>query len=75
MEPDFVAQSAEPMTLDERRAWFRNRYVEFREKGASWIQQAVDPSFDPMAVLAEGWLVRPKVQPEPHFQMTYEDEW
>ena len=74
MTPDFIAQSAEPMTPDERRAWFRDRYVEFRQKGATWMQQAVEPSNDPMIVLAEGWRVRPKVQPEPHFQMTYAPE-
>ena len=40
--PDFVAQNGEPMTGDERMAWFRARYEEFREKGATWGQMAVE---------------------------------
>ena len=70
-DPDFVAQTAEPMTADERREWFKVHYAEFREKGATWGQMAVDDTYDPMILLCEGWIVRPNVQPEPHFQMTY----
>ena len=69
--PDFVAQSAELMTKDERHNWFQTRAREMREKKATWLQMSVDPERDPMTTLIEGWLVRPHVQPEPHFQMTY----
>ena len=69
-DPDFVAQTAEPMTGDERRAWFQERAREFRDSGAAWMQQSVDDTRDPMTSLAEGWLVRPKVQPAPYFQRT-----
>ena len=69
-DPDFVAQTAEPMTGADRRAWFGDRYAEFREKGATWMQYSVDDAENPLIALAEGWLVRPKAQPTPHFQMT-----
>ena len=67
--PDFVVQSAEPMTKDERWNWFQTCAREMREKKATWLQMSFDPKHDPMITLIEGWLVRPQVQPEPHFQM------
>lgn len=68
--PDFVAQTAELISGDERRAWFKARTDEFRKQGATWMQVAVDDTDDPKVTLAEGWRLRPKEQPKPHFQMT-----
>lgn len=70
MKPDFVAQSAELMTGNQRREWFQARAVEFKEQGATWLQFSVDDADNPKIALIEGWRARPKVQPAPHFQMT-----
>ena len=72
-DPDFVAQTAEPMTRDERLAWFQERNREFKERGATWAQYSVDDADNPKIALFEGWLVRPKEQPAPHFQMMASD--
>ena len=73
-KPDFVAQSAEPMTGKERRAWFDCRAIEMRDRGASWLQFSVDGPEAPTITLAEGWKERPPIQPAPHFQMTYVED-
>ena len=68
--PDFVAQSAELMAVDRAMVWFRERTEEMASKGATWVQQSVDDADNPKIRLVEGWRVRPKDQPSPHFQMT-----
>ena len=68
--PDFVAQTAEPMTAGERYKWFQVRAEEFRTEGAEWIQMSVDDTLEPLVLLIEGWRNRPMVQPPPHFLMT-----
>jgi hypothetical protein len=67
--PDFSAQTAEPMTPDERRRWFNSVAAEFREKGATHAQASCNPDHDPPIYLVEGWKVRPEVQPAPQFHM------
>ncbi len=69
--PDFVAQSAEITTWKEAREWFHARMFEMQEQGATWYQQSVDDPDNPKIRLVEGWKVKPKKQPSPHFQMTY----
>ncbi len=62
--PDFIAQSGEPMTADEARAWFRERGREMHEQGATWFQYSVDDVDEPKLHLVEGWRQQPKEQNE-----------
>lgn len=69
--PDFSAQTAEPLTADERRQWFQSRAKEFRDKGAVEVRVSIDDTHSPMISLTEGWLTKPKNPPPPHFHMTH----
>lgn len=68
-EPDFLAQSGEPMTPDVRQDWYKIRAKEMQEKGATWFQYSVDDADNPEITLIEGWKDRPAHQPPPHFQI------
>ena len=59
MAPDFIAQNGEPMTVEERRAWFDTRAEEMRAEGATWLQFAVDDADNPTVALVEGWRQQP----------------
>jgi len=69
--PDFAAQSGEPMTMNERKVWLDREIERMREKGATWFRATLNPDVQPNIVLLEGWLVRPKVEPEPEFFLTH----
>jgi hypothetical protein len=69
MQPDFFAQTAEPMHKQQRYWWFCHRIDEFRALGATWVQMTVDEERTPEIALIEGWIERPETQPEPVFQM------
>jgi hypothetical protein len=65
-KPEFISQTAEIMTPDERKKWCMARVAESREKGATFHRF----SFCPHGVtLHEGWKVAPQEQGEPRFQM------
>ena len=72
IKPEFVAQSAEPMTDAGRREWFLERAAEFQILGATFFQYSVNDIENPRILLVEGWRGKPPVNslPEPHFFMT-----
>ena len=70
MEPVYIAQTAEPMSRDERRAWFQARGDDAREKGATWLRFSVDDAEKPTMALVEGWLKRPDDEGPQRWQMT-----
>jgi hypothetical protein len=59
-EPVYVAQTAEPMTDDERSTWFSARGEDARSKGATWLRMSVYPTHKPIMALVEGWAKRPE---------------
>ena len=67
MEPDFIAQTAEPMSEGERRKWASERAAEFFHKGATHHRLTIHDTI-PHLLLLEGWKVRPKDEGEPHFE-------
>lgn len=67
--PDFFTQTAEPMTEWEGRAWFKARWSEMHQRGATWARFSVDNADNPTIRLCEGWRVRPDREP-PQFFMT-----
>ena len=68
-KPDFISQTAEPMSKVETYEWFRNCSSRMRNEGATWIQYSMDPNSSPTIYLVEGWKIRPAIQPNPEFQM------
>lgn len=71
MEPEFLAQTAEPMTGVERQAWFRARAVEANERGLYWARYSVDDADDPKITLIECWRECPDDHGEPRFQLVH----
>lgn len=69
MEPDYLAQTAEPMTPDERREWFRSRAREAGAQGCVHGRMSVDDAENPTMALVEAWKVRPSDEGEPRWQM------
>ena len=70
--PDFTSQTAEPMTEVEMFAWFHDRYVEGRDRGATFQRFASrEDKGQPDLHLYEGWIVRPDETPDPAFGMVY----
>lgn len=67
MEPDFIAQTAEPMLAGERRQWVVERCRESRAKGITFHRLSCHPQNRDLLLL-EGWKVQPEDQGEPRFQ-------
>jgi hypothetical protein len=67
MEPDFISQTAEPMSKVERRKWAIERAAEFFNQGATHYRLTSHETI-PNLLLLEGWKVRPEDEGEPHFQ-------
>ncbi len=63
-EPEFISQTAEPMTPQQKREWCRQQAEDATTKGATWHRWSEDNN----VVLYEGWLVRPVDQGQPRFQ-------
>lgn len=66
-EPDFLSQTAEPMTSERRREWYRARAREAESQGAVWHRFSYHPEQTDI-LLYEGWKVRPDDEGEPRFQ-------
>ena len=86
-KPNFVHQTAEPMTGDEQARWFQDAADEMRKFGgaksvrytfeASWRPFPEDPDTPFLhhgICLCEGWLVAPTDWPEPAFSLTTRPE-
>jgi hypothetical protein len=67
-EPEFIAQTGEPMTSDERRVWVRAQIEAARAQGATFFRLAQHQDA-PDLLLVEGWSKQPDDQGEPRFQM------
>ena len=66
-EPDFIAQTGEPMTVEEKREWIRRGCRNAEAKGATFHRASVHPEHADLLLL-ESWKVRPEDQGEPRFQ-------
>lgn len=65
--PDCIAQTAEPMTEEGRRAWISARAEEGRKLGVQLSRATL--SKDGSMLLFEGWLDRGAKQGEPEWQL------
>ena len=65
-EPTYIAQTAEPMTREERVNWIRSRIPDAREQGAMWWRAMVS---DEGWTLFEAWPERPADEGEPRWQV------
>lgn len=54
MEPFYIRQTSEPMTLDERRKWFRECADEARSQGAKLARASIHPEHEHVC-LVEAW--------------------
>lgn len=70
-EPEFIAQTAEPMSSAERLEWIRAQAGEARTAGMTFGRASIHPE-QTNIVLYEGWRVQPKDQGEPRFQIRAE---
>lgn len=68
-DPDFIAQTAEPMTADEARVWYVSSAEAMRQQGAPWFRYSWDDRSGQLR-LVEGWKERPEHQGEPRWQLT-----
>ena len=67
-EPEFIAQTAEPMAKDEIQVWITAQVEAGRAQGATFFRAATHPDITGL-FLVEGWNERPNDQGEPRFQM------
>ncbi|MBB3020615.1 hypothetical protein FHR70_003701 [Microvirga lupini] len=58
VEPDFLSQSGETTTPQERREWFKARAQEAETRGATWHRFSHHEDVE--LILYEGWKERPK---------------
>jgi hypothetical protein len=65
-EPDFVFQTAEPMTQEQRMEWLRLHSGEANDEGATFHRASVHPEIEHLTLL-ESWKVRPEDQGEPRW--------
>lgn len=68
-DPDFLRQSAEPMTSEEQGAWLTKVGREFWKAGASHVRYSVHPD-RPNLRLVEGWREHPGKEGAPRWQLT-----
>jgi len=67
-EPEFIAQTAEPMDKEEVKVWIQVQVEAGKAQGATFFRATCHPNF-PEILLVEGWSKRPNDQGEPRFQM------
>lgn len=67
-EPEFISQTAEQMTPDERRMWCRKQARDAEEKGATFHRWTMHDEI-PNLILYEGWKAKPEDQGDPRFQL------
>lgn len=68
VEPEYLAQSGEPLTDAEQSAWFQRRRQEAEAEGATHLRYSVHPEI-PNLRLIEGWAARPANEGEPRWQL------
>lgn len=66
-EPEYLAQTGEPMTWEERNAWILARRAEAKARGCTFGRISTHPDNRDL-LLIEGWKERPDDQGEPRFQ-------
>lgn len=67
MEPDYLAQTAEPMDHQQRWAWCEDHARRAEEAGCTWRRYTIHQERSEL-LLMEGWKVRPENEGEPRFQ-------
>ncbi len=67
MEPDAIAQSAEPVDAEERMVWIKGCVEAARAKGLTFFRASYNEEHN--LTLLECWKERPDDQGEPRFQM------
>lgn len=67
-EPDFLSQTGEVLTDDERRAWFKARVDEAHKQGAVMARYSIHETI-PNLALFEAWKVSPKDQGDVRWQL------
>ena len=60
-EPVYLAQTAEPLSVDRRHQWIRGCIDEGRRLGATFFRASVHDSIADLT-LVEGWEKQPKDQ-------------
>lgn len=68
MEPEFLSQSAEPMTPGQQREWFSMQAFHASERGATFHRYSHHQE-KPDLILYEGWKQRPEDQGDPRWQL------
>lgn len=69
-EPDYIAQTGEPMTQSEGQDWLRARAQEAHSSvGATFFRCSLNTKFDPPLWLVEGWKVQPRDQGPMRWQL------
>lgn len=67
MEPEYLAQTAELKTGDERRSWVKARYDEAKAQGMRHGRVSFDEANN--LLLVEAWKVRPRNEGAPRWQL------
>ena len=60
-EPFYIRETAEPMTVDQQRQWFRAAAAEAQAEGGTFPRFSIHPR-DARRLLIEVWKVRPSDQ-------------
>ena len=68
-EPLYIAQTAEPMTAEERWNWWQARARDAHEVGAFWRRMTIHETI-PHLNLIEAWAEQPDDPGEPRFQFS-----
>ncbi len=68
IEPLFIAQTAEPMTPEERMIWLHAQADAGRSSGATFFRASVHPDIEHLTLI-EGWKEQPEDQGEAQWQL------
>ncbi len=72
-EPIYIAQTFEPEHVEMPLDWWRARWREAVEEGATWPRYSWTDD-EPYGLLIEAWEERPHDQGEPRWSLTAESE-
>jgi hypothetical protein len=67
LPPEFIRQTTEPKTPEERKAWIETTAAEARELGLTFARAAFNEEHN--ITLLEYWRYRPDEQGEPRFKL------
>lgn len=67
-DPEWLSQCGEPLTREQRSAWFRARTLEAKSAGATHARYSLHETI-PDLILFEAWRIRPKDEGEPRWML------